>query len=158
MSILAGEISCDGACDLMKIYPGRYQIFEYNDCYGGPGDIKSECSEWMKTCDEEIEDVRFLRGIEKFGIKDCMATRYSQMGVCLVKTEFKPWMIVHEYDGLQTPYFDRKKYESEAIAKHFEKNDMLRKGDFEAMRSPSNLRDVFMWIHFSPASEDAFEG
>ena len=89
----------------LKRYPGRYQIFEYNDCYGGPGDIKPECSEWMKTFDEEIEDVRFLRGIEKFGTKDCMATRYSRRGVCLVKTEFKLWMSVHEYDGSANSLF-----------------------------------------------------
>ena len=148
--MLAGKISCDEACDLIKRYPGQYQIFEYNDCYEGLGDIKVECSEWMKTCDEEIEEVRFLRGIEKFGTEDCMATRYSRMGVCLVKTEFKPWMSVHEHDGLHTPYSDRREYESEAIAKHFEKNDMLKKEDLETIRSPASLRDVFTRIHFGP--------
>ena len=55
--------------------------------------------------------------------------------------------------GLQTAYFDRNKYEPEALAKHFEKNDMLRKEEFETMRSPSNFCDVFMRIHFGPEAD-----
>ena len=152
MPLARGEnLTVEEACHLIRTEPSQYELFHYNNCYGGDGTVNERCVAWMERQKqtEDNEDVRFIQAVDEIGTKDCMQETHSRMGVCLVQAKYMPWMTVHDYDGLQTPHFHAEKYLADAIASHFASNDCLSKERYEALLQCKKLDDVFSIIRFA---------
>lgn len=143
---MISRITCEDAIALMRENRYKYHLFTFNDCFGGPGEIHANCQAFIDNCEETNPEIAFLKGIQQFGAEGAMQRNVSKMGTCLVRAEYLPGMSVHEYDGYETPIFDREEYL--VLARHLARETSLTKEVYEAWKAKAFEADIFKVIWF----------
>ena len=128
------KITITRAIELLSAENTPYELLIWNDCYGGGPDLSEDASnayteyltrQGVKT---RVWNVHFLRFIKHFRSRDPkrkFARKYSSFAFALIRKEQEPFYKLSEYDGLETPYFDRQGYILNKIDVHFQQRDTM---------------------------------
>lgn len=110
-----------------KLLKLGYYPYVYNRCYGGGRKMSltgnylfEKYKEYYPEIDTSIIKAKLIEFLQ-----EKISARYSSIYYFLVKREYKDFIYVDEYDGLETPYFNSDKYYLEK-SKELINNDLLK--------------------------------
>ena len=141
------QITITRAIELLSAENTPYQLLIWNNCYGGGPELSEEANkaytEYLtrqgvdhdrtEHHKEDLQNVHFLRFIKHFrseNPKRRFAGEYSSFGFALIRKEQAPFYKLSEYDGLESPYLDRKGYILNKIDVHFEQKDTMSQEEY----------------------------
>ena len=124
---------------------GNFSLVIYNQCYGGGTPTLNEAAAEVRNKYRqkgESEDLSLFHAVVEIGPEKACETRWTEFGLAFVKkgpmecvgTEYgdtstskdlAKYVKVHEYDGMETPYFQHDRYALDLLEEYVDSNGFI---------------------------------